>query len=227
MNSTKSLRSLERDHSLPNGCLSNYARSRGIGVKGRIESLLTSDISRPKGVDHWRSKDPEASEALALKHSKRMSENNPSHNEDSKRKITSSLAKTLLKNPTFHENLVKDVFDKLGIRYKFQEVIGGYICDFVIRDIVIEIDGRGHASRKASDRIRDKSLCSLGLKVVRVNQDSIFNKRAKEPVLQAGKLISVIKDIMPDVKVDCSNITELGKYRVLVRQGDPITEIIY
>jgi len=63
--------------------------------------------------------------------------------------------------------------------YKFrrQHPLSQYIADFYCHKLklVIEIDGRIHLSREVrdNDKIRDKFMQSLGLKVIRLTNDEV------------------------------------------------------
>ena len=63
------------------------------------------------------------------------------------------------------------------IRWKFrrQEPIGPYICDFVCypKRLIVEVDG-GHHAESHSDAPRDAYLSSLGFRVHRVWNDEVM-----------------------------------------------------
>jgi len=64
---------------------------------------------------------------------------------------------------------------KLGVKFKRQHSIGGYITDFYCAagKLVIELDGAIHNTTEAQeyDRIRDNYFKELGLKVLRFQND--------------------------------------------------------
>lgn len=227
---------IERENNMSNDTLRKFAIKEGIYTRSKTDSIRSmfdnGYIIANSGDDHWRSYNKEASAMLSLQHSKAMKKNNPSKNPDTKLKITSSLCKRLKNEPTFHESLMIDFFNKGNIVFEHQFNTGIYIADFRIGPVLIEIDGRGHASRKASDRIRDKAICDLGFYVVRVNQDCIYNKRSPSPSLKPYKLMSAVHSIIEDCNVSgIGNISSLlipdgGKYRVVIRQPDGLPEII-
>lgn len=233
----KSLRLVERENGLSNDTLRKFAKKHGIETRGRVDSIRANlsggHISYPSGHDHWRAKDKEASARLARTHSDRMKVKNPSWDAASKLKISSSLCKTLKNKPTFHESLMIEFLDKWDIPYEHQFQAGTYIADFRICCVLVELDGRGHASREASDRVRDKTLTDLGFYVVRIQQDGLFNKRTKSPELKPYKLMSTIKSIIK-YKAMISDfwhfsgclIPDGGKYRVVVRQPNGLPDII-
>ena len=182
----KSLRLIERENGLSNDTLRKAATRFGIRTRSRIDSIRVNQqhIEYPSGEAHWRATNNEAAARLSAIHSKRMTDNNPSCNPESKRKITASLASTYKNNPTPHEQLFHSFLESHNIEFEFQAIVGGYIADFLIGGVTIELDGRGHASRRASETIRDKSLNALGFHVVRVQQDGLLNKRANAPVFR-------------------------------------------
>lgn len=70
--------------------------------------------------------------------------------------------------------------NKLGVHFRRQQVIAGFIVDFYCHkaDLVIELDGSVHEEdeQKESDTERDKALGEMGLCVFRFkNEDIIGN----------------------------------------------------
>ena len=64
-----------------------------------------------------------------------------------------------------------------GFKFVRQEPIGQYFVDFVCRErrLIIELDGGQHAESR-DDRHRDRALCALGYRVIRIwNNDVIEN----------------------------------------------------
>ena len=64
-----------------------------------------------------------------------------------------------------------------GFKFVRQEPIGQYYVDFVCRErrLIIELDGGQHAESR-DDRHRDRVLCALGYRVIRIwNNDVIEN----------------------------------------------------
>lgn len=229
----KSLRLIERENGLSNDTLRKFAITHNIQTRSRVASIRANikHIDYPSGDRHWRASNKEASEKLSKLHSDNMKKNNPSHNLETRLKIRKSLTKTLKKNPTFHEQLFIECFYLHDISYEHQYNTGEYIADFCLNGyttdgILLELDGRGHAGRYAADRIRDKRLTDMGFNVVRVQQDSVFNKRAKNPVFRPFKLLSVIEDVWGVSGYFGSwLVPDGGKYRVIVRYFDGTEEI--
>lgn len=59
---------------------------------------------------------------------------------------------------------------KLGVSFRRQVPLAGYICDFVCAShrLVVEVDGAHHARRAAADARRDACLARLGFRVLRL-----------------------------------------------------------
>jgi very-short-patch-repair endonuclease len=150
----------------------------GIKTKSRKQSINDNEVyvDRPIGETHWSKTNPELLAKCAKASSERMTKNNPSNMAGVAEKTAKTNSIKYKGTPTFHEKLMLDLFDSFNIMYEFQPAISKYIPDFKIGNVLIEIDGRGHASRRATDIVRDKLLCGLGFYVVRINQDLLFNK---------------------------------------------------
>jgi len=59
---------------------------------------------------------------------------------------------------------------KLGVSFRRQVPVAGYICDFVCasRRLVVEVDGAHHVRRRGADARRDECLRRLGYRVLRL-----------------------------------------------------------
>ena len=59
--------------------------------------------------------------------------------------------------------------NKLGVHFRRQQVIQGFIVDFYCHQagLVIEVDGDVHDLQKEEDERREKVLSEMGLRVVR------------------------------------------------------------
>ena len=60
---------------------------------------------------------------------------------------------------------------KLGVQFRRQVPLAGrYVADFVApaARLVVEVDGAIHAKRHAADARRDRALCRLGYRVLRL-----------------------------------------------------------
>jgi len=68
--------------------------------------------------------------------------------------------------------------NKLGVHFRRQQVIAGFIVDFYCHKaaLVIELDGDVHeeAEQKENDVRRDKALDDLGLRIVRFKNDEVL-----------------------------------------------------
>ena len=70
--------------------------------------------------------------------------------------------------------------NKLGVHFRRQQVIAGFIVDFYCHKagLVIELDGSVHGGdeQKGNDAEQDKVLGKMGLRIVRfMNEDVIKN----------------------------------------------------
>ena len=70
---------------------------------------------------------------------------------------------------------------KLGVHFRRQQVIAGYIVDFYehSKGIVIEVDGPIHAAQGVADVKRDSILAALGLLVLRFTNREVFEDLSK------------------------------------------------
>ena len=67
---------------------------------------------------------------------------------------------------------------KLGVSFRRQVVLAGYICDFVCASqrLVVEMDGAHHARRAAAGARRDACLARLGYRVLRLEARLVFRQ---------------------------------------------------
>ncbi len=65
--------------------------------------------------------------------------------------------------------------NKLGVHFRRQQVIQGFIVDFYCHKaaLVVEVDGDIHDLQKEEDERREKVLSALGLRVVRFKNDEV------------------------------------------------------
>ena len=68
--------------------------------------------------------------------------------------------------------------NKLGVHFRRQQVIAGFIVDFYCHRaaLVIEVDGDVHDLQKQEDARREKVLLEMGLKVVRFKNDEVMRE---------------------------------------------------
>ncbi|MCA1899070.1 MAG: DUF559 domain-containing protein [Chloroflexi bacterium] len=76
--------------------------------------------------------------------------------------------------------------NKLGVHFRRQQVIQGFIVDFYCHKaaLVVEVDGDVHDLQKAEDERREKVLSEMGLRMVRFRNDEVM-----------GKLPSVVEQV--------------------------------
>ncbi|MBE0682888.1 MAG: DUF559 domain-containing protein [Anaerolineales bacterium] len=65
--------------------------------------------------------------------------------------------------------------NKLGVHFRRQQVIAGFIVDFYCHKagLVVEVDGDVHDLQKEEDERREKVLSELVLRVVRFRNDEV------------------------------------------------------
>ena len=65
--------------------------------------------------------------------------------------------------------------NKLGVHFRRQQVIAGFIVDFYCHKagLVVEVDGDIHDLQKGEDVRREKALRELGLRIVRFRNDEV------------------------------------------------------
>ena len=65
--------------------------------------------------------------------------------------------------------------NKLGVHFRRQQIIQGFIVDFYCHKagLVIEVDGDVHDLQKEEDERREKVLRELGLRIVRFRNDEV------------------------------------------------------
>ena len=87
-------------------------------------------------------------------------------------------AKELRRNLTEAEALLwYHIRHDIPAKFRRQEPIGGYICDFVCysRRLIVELDGSQHAD-SAHDARRDAWLRSQGFTILRFWNDEVFRE---------------------------------------------------
>ena len=67
---------------------------------------------------------------------------------------------------------------KLGVRFRRQQVIQGFIVDFYCHKaaLVVEVDGDIHDLQKEEDERREKVLSEIGLRIVRFGNEEVVRK---------------------------------------------------
>lgn len=102
-------------------------------------------------------------------------------------------AKELRKRQTEAENIVwREIRNRkfLGLRFKRQFIIEGFIVDFYCDEfaLAIEIDGRIHEKQKEYDAWRQKIIESNSVSFIRVKNEEVFQ--------DIGILFDKIKDFV-------------------------------
>jgi very-short-patch-repair endonuclease len=66
--------------------------------------------------------------------------------------------------------------NKLGVHFRRQQIVAGFIVDFYCHSagLVIEIDGGIHSKQKQDDSEREKALKEMGLSVVRFRNEEVI-----------------------------------------------------
>jgi very-short-patch-repair endonuclease len=67
--------------------------------------------------------------------------------------------------------------NKLGVHFRRQQVISGFIVDFYCHkaDLVIEVDGDIHDLQQEEDALRENALKEFGLRIIRFRNEEILN----------------------------------------------------
>lgn len=102
-------------------------------------------------------------------------------------------AKELRREMTPAENMLwKEIHaNKLGVHFRRQQIIEGFIVDFYCHQaaLVIEVDGDIHDLQQKEDAGREKVLREMGLRIVRFRNDEIL-KNLKTVVGRITVLVS-------------------------------------
>lgn len=88
-------------------------------------------------------------------------------------------AKEMRKNPTPSEKKLWQYIRgyQLGVKFRRQAIILGYIADFYCssKRLVVEIDGDSHKTFRDYDRYRDKVFHGIGIFPLRINARLVMN----------------------------------------------------
>jgi len=78
--------------------------------------------------------------------------------------------------------------NKLGVHFRRQQIIQGFIVDFYCHKaaLVVEVDGDIHDLQKEEDERREKVLSALGLRIVRFGNDEVVRQLSAV----VGKILS-------------------------------------
>jgi very-short-patch-repair endonuclease len=79
--------------------------------------------------------------------------------------------------------------NKLGVRFRRQQVIQGFIVDFYCHKmgLVVEVDGDIHDLQQEEDERRERALSELGLKLVRFKNDEVLKDASRSAVVERIK----------------------------------------
>jgi very-short-patch-repair endonuclease len=68
--------------------------------------------------------------------------------------------------------------NKLGVHFRRQQVIAGFIVDFYCHKagLVIEVDGDIHDLQQAEDARREKVLREMGLRIIRFRNEEVMRE---------------------------------------------------
>lgn len=87
-----------------------------------------------------------------------------------------------INNPTYAEIQAMWCLKKLRYKYRFQQIVGHYILDFVGVDynFVLEVDGYTHDGKEEKDDKRDEMLSNHGLEAYRIANEDVKEKNLEE-----------------------------------------------
>jgi very-short-patch-repair endonuclease len=74
---------------------------------------------------------------------------------------------------------------KLGVSFRRQQVIAGFIVDFYCHKsaLVVEVDGDIHDLQQDEDARREKALSEMGLRIVRFRNDEVVKDAKRSAVV--------------------------------------------
>jgi very-short-patch-repair endonuclease len=88
-------------------------------------------------------------------------------------------AKELRRDMTPAEKILWDEVraNRLGMHFRRQQVIAGFIVDFYCHSaaLVVEVDGDIHDLQREEDDKREKALRELGLRILRFRNDKVLS----------------------------------------------------
>ena len=79
--------------------------------------------------------------------------------------------------------------NKLGVHFRRQQVVQGFIVDFYCHKsaLIVEVDGDIHDLQQEEDMRREKALHELGLRVVRFRNDNVMKDAEQSAVVEKIK----------------------------------------
>ncbi len=105
-------------------------------------------------------------------------------------------AQLLRVNPSWPEQVLWNAIrsGQLGVPFRRQVPVGRFIVDFVAPQakLAVEVDGRCHQLKRASDARRDRKLSRLGYRVLRLEAELVLKQlpialqRVREALARTG-----------------------------------------
>ena len=82
--------------------------------------------------------------------------------------------------------------NKLGVHFRRQQVIAGFIVDFYCHKsgLVVEVDGDIHDLQQEEDARQEKVLREMGLRVVRFGNEEVVRDASRSAVV--GKISELV-----------------------------------
>ena len=104
-------------------------------------------------------------------------------------------AKELRREMTLAEKILWEELraNKLGVHFRRQQVIAGFIVDFYCHKaaLVVEVDGDIHDLQQEEDTRREKVLSEMGLTIIRFRNEDLI-KDLPNVVEKIGSLTSLL-----------------------------------
>lgn len=199
----KTLRAIEREFGLSNGTMSRWCRVHCIkplsrSTAARISGKIRSDSGVTSGKNHWAFGMTKETSKIHKASSDRMKKNNPIRTHT--KKVLEGHLKRHRKSFVLGEELFKNYLNICGITgFIHQFITGGGIRDFAFPEykIAIEIDGRGHSGRFATDLKKDLASIKDGWVIIRVAFDN------RRPKTEFKLVFDILKKIIPDFNGVC------------------------
>jgi len=172
-------------------CFQKEAKRLNLKLMNRHESALR----KYEHHKHWAIGLTKENSRFGKMHSLRMKKNNPSFNEETRNKMSKSLANKFKENLLPQEILFKDILDRhCNLKYEIQYPIKQYIIDFFIPslNLCIEIDStdKWGNDRKEKAIEKDNNLKYLGFNILRINKRHLENELYIVDILNSNNIIS-------------------------------------
>lgn len=242
----RSLRSLEREHHIANGSLSLFAKRNGLIVRTKQEQAMVDFSSgrrtAPAGATHWAWGHTKETHPKYAEHSRRMTEQNPSHmpgvteraletkvrtgfNEkirnrmigreisiETREKIAQSLAPILLENMRRREQMMRDALIAFDDRWICQYQFGAAVLDFAITDFRVAFEIDVGSHKLQRSLARDLRLVEQGWTILRFRVENAAHPH------YFGHAFRIAEQLIPDFKCpDEYPLPRRKPYRVVIR----------